>query len=102
MENAQTVRERLEAIRQQLEQIAIEADNTLAEWRATLEQSAWRQAANSADDAYESLSKQLAEEGVSDPKDYGSHMQRRQLIEQDLDELESLKKGNGELKGPGG
>ena len=90
--NAKTVRERLEAIRQQLEQIATGADKMLAEWRKTLEQSAWRQAATSADDAYESLSKQLAKEGVSDPKDYGSHVQRRQLIEQDLDKLESLKK----------
>ena len=90
--NANAARERLEAIRKQLEKIAIEADTMLAEWMATLDQSAWRQAANSADYAYESLSKQLAEEGVSDPKDYGSHVQRRQLIEQDLDKLESLEK----------
>ena len=98
LDNAQSVRERLEAIRQQLEQIAIEADSTLAEWSTTLEQSAWRQAANSADDAYESLSEQLAEEGVSDPKDYGLHMQRRQLIEQGLDELESQEREMGSLR----
>ena len=90
--NAETVRERLEAMRQQLERIAIEADETLADWKTALEQSAWNEAANAAAEAYESLSKQLAKEGVSDPSDYGSLVQRRQLIEQDLDKLESHKK----------
>ncbi len=88
---AHRARDRLGAIRKQLEQVADEADETVTRWKKELEKSAWKKAANEAVAAYESLSKQLAEEGISDPSDYGLLVQRRQLIEQDLDRLKSRK-----------
>ena len=88
---ARVARDRIEGIRQQLRQIANEADEILAEWRRDLAASGWKRAADAAVTAYEALHARLASEGVGDPSAYGELVQRRQLIEQRLEALENRK-----------
>ena len=96
---ASTVRDRLMVIRQQLERIAGEADQILAEWSTDLDASAWKRAADAATEAYESLRARLTTEGAGDPSAYGELVQRRQLIEQRLQVLENRKLEATALRG---
>ena len=95
---AGTVRDRLEAIRQQLEKIADEADQLLADWRTDLDRTPWKRATDAAATAYESLRARLAAEGAGDPSAYGELVQRRQVIEQQLDALKNRKQEAVTLK----
>ena len=88
---AGAVRDRLEAIRRQLEKIADEADRLLADWRTNLDGTPWKRATDAAATAYESLRARLAAEGAGDPSAYGELVQRRQVIEQQLENLKNRK-----------
>ena len=95
---AARVRERLKEIRQQLDQFAEEVQQILASWKTSLEQSVCMQAAGAADDAYESLLKQLEKGEVSDPGLYGQFVQRRQTIEGLLSAMEYRRQESEKLK----
>ncbi len=91
-ESAATVRDGLDAVRQQLEKLAQEADRILSTWQTARDGSAWKNAVDAAVQAYESLRERLAKEGAGDPSAYGELVQRRQTIERRLTELEDRKK----------
>lgn len=89
--HAGTVRKRLEAIRKQLEKIADETDQILAGWRTDLDRTPWKRTTDGAAAAYESLRVRLAAKGAGDPSAYGELVQRRQVIEQQLEALKNRK-----------
>lgn len=84
---AGTARDRLQGLRKSLEDLAAKADEILSGWQNAKDQSAWKEAADEAARAYETLRKRLAEEGAGEPAAYGELVQRRQAIEQRLQEL---------------
>ena len=95
---AGTVRDRLEAIRQQLEMIADDTDQLLADWRTDPDRTPWKRETDAAATAYELLRTRLAAEGAGDPSAYGELVQRRQVIEQQLDALKNRKQEAVTLK----
>ncbi len=90
--SAATARERLGAVRESVERLAASADEILSDWRRDKDQSAWKEAVDAAIQAYDSLRGRLAHEGAGDPSAYGELVQRRQTIEQRLEELKDRKK----------
>lgn len=79
------------SIRQQLNELAYEADQIVEKWRAALKGSSWTRECEEAVSAYESLRERLEAGGAGDPSAYGELVQRRHSIEQRLDELEGRK-----------
>jgi len=91
-EHAARVHDRLDKIRKALETLALQADEALAEWRKSRDESSWKQSVDAAAQAYQELRENLAREGAGDPAAYGEFVQRRQAIEQRLKELDERKK----------
>jgi len=85
--HAKAARGRIEALRQKLDALAQEADEALVQWREERDASSWKQRVDAALGAYENLGEKLAEEGAGDPAAYGELVQRRQIIEQRLEDL---------------
>ena len=94
---ASEVRRRMEEIQQQLRGLADEADAVVYEWKADLNASAWKLAADATVSAYKQLQERLKTEGAGDPSAYGELVQRRQLIEQRLEVLEDRKREVADL-----
>lgn len=95
---ATTTRNRLDAIRKKLEELASETDRTITEWQGKCDQSKWKLTVNKALNDYENLRKQLEAEGAGDPSAYGELVQRRQTIEQRLQNLRERKKQIEDLR----
>ncbi len=95
---ARIARERLINIRMQLGKSAEVADKTVAEWRNALDQTAWKNAADEAGDAYTSLKQELATAGVGGPSEYGLLVQRKHGLQQQLDELKRYARELANLK----
>jgi len=96
--HAANVRGRLDEIRKAVETLASQADEVAAGWRKSRDKSSWKQSVDAAAQAYQELGENLAREGGGDPAAYGEFVQRRQVIEQRLKELDERKKQVGELK----
>ncbi len=97
--HAAKLRDRLGEIRKAADTLALQADESLAEWNKNKDNSPWKQSVDAAIQAYQELRENLDREGAGDPAAYGELVQRRQTIEQrlkDLDErnnqVEGLKK----------
>ena len=58
--------------------------------RQSLPSTGWQQAVNQAWADYEKLVRELKEQGVADPSEYGQLVQERQRLENEWEELESL------------
>ena len=71
--------------------LASQANKVLAQWRKNKNESSWKQEADFAERAYETLQKDLAHAGETDPSGYGKLVQDRQLIEKRLREIEASK-----------
>lgn len=84
--------ERLEAVRQRLDDLARELDQALAEWNRDRDSSAWTQAVGAAVTHYEALKKTLSDERAGDPSAYGELVQRRQALEGRLRDLEARRR----------
>jgi len=91
-EYAAKVHNRLDEIRKAVKTHALQADEVLAEWRKSRDESSWKQSVDAAAQAYQELREKLAREGAGDPAAYGEFVQRRQAIEQRLKELDERKK----------
>ncbi len=91
-------RNRIDAIRQSLEDLALKADQVVAEWQKDKDNSSWIQIVNKVIQDYEDLRQKLTEEGAGDPSAYGEFVQRRQIIEQRLKALENRKQQVIELE----
>ena len=63
---------------------------TVETQREKLKKSSWQAAADRAVDNYEKLKESLRKEGVSDPSEYGRLVQERQLLDEQLERLDSL------------
>ena len=85
-------RGRLDEIRKSVENFALQTNDIVSEWRKSKEGSSWRQSIDAAMQAYQKLQDDLAQEGISDPAAYGQLVQRQQIIEQQLKELDEQKK----------
>ncbi len=83
---------RLDEIRKSVETIASQADEVVSQWRKNKDGSSWKQSVDAATHAYQELTENLSREGAGDPAAYGELVQRRQIIEQRLDELDERKK----------
>jgi hypothetical protein len=92
------VHSRLDEIRKAIEDIALQTDQIVAEWRKAKDESSWQQTVNTAEKAYKDLQEKLTSKGAGDPAAYGELVQRRQTIEQRLKELAERKKRVAELK----
>ncbi len=91
-EHAAKVHNHLDEIRKAVETLASQANEVLAEWRKSRDESSWKQSVDAAAQAYQELRENLAREGAGDPAAYGEFVQRRQAIEQRLKELDERKK----------
>ena len=56
------------------------------------DESSWKQSVEAAAQAYQELTENLSREGAGDPAAYGELVQRRQVIEQRLEELDERRK----------
>ncbi len=98
LELARDVHESIGKIAGQIKELARQSDTVLVEWRGKKDGSSWKAAVDTATGDYESLLKRLTDEGVADPSGYGLLVQRRQVIEKQLGELEERKKQSVILK----
>ena len=78
--------------------IADDTDQLLADWRTDLDRTPWKRETDAAATAYELLQTRLAAEGAGDPSAYAELVQRRQVIEQQLDALKNRKQEAMTLK----
>jgi len=90
--HAEKLRSRLVKIRMEAEALALQADESSAEWKKDKDSSPWKQSLEAATHAYQQLRESLAREGAGDPADYGELVQRLQTIEGRLKDLEERKK----------
>ena len=88
-EKAEAARSSLEALAEQVEKLAGQADRILAQWRQARKDSLWRIAVERAISDYQKLVQRLKDEEAGDPSAYGTLVQWRQGIEDKLRELES-------------
>ena len=95
---AARVHNRMEKIRKGVEALASQADEVVVEWRKNKNESSWKKSFETTVQAYQELKESLAQESAGDPAAYGEFVQRRQTIEQQLNELEERKKQVVELK----
>ncbi len=96
--HAVTVCKSLGELCKEVKSLASQADKVLAEWRKNRDESSWKQGTVSAEQDYQKLKEDLAKEGEDDPAGYGELVQRRQVIEKRLKELEECKKQVKELE----
>jgi energy-coupling factor transporter ATP-binding protein EcfA2 len=82
----------LRRVRDRLEELAREADDLVAQWTKSREESDWKRAVDAAISGYEELRRRLADEGAGDPSTYGELVQRRHMIEARLQDFESQRK----------
>lgn len=94
---ATKVCERLSEIRASVEKLASGADDVVTKWQKNKNESAWQESVDTASQAYQELKKNLEREGADDPAAYGEFVQRRQAIEQRLNELDERKSQIDEL-----
>jgi energy-coupling factor transporter ATP-binding protein EcfA2 len=88
-EKAKQALDRLKAVQKQLGDLAIEADEIAREWRQAREVSGWKQAVDRAITRYDELRERLKAKAAGDPSGYGELVQRRQVLEGRLKELQS-------------
>jgi hypothetical protein len=88
-EKAKQALDRLKAVQKQLGDLAMEADEIAREWRQAREVSAWKQAVDRAITRYDELRERLKAKAAGDPSGYGELVQRRQVLEGRLNELQS-------------
>ena len=96
-EHSSKVRDRLDAIRKMIADLALQADQVLADWRKIKDESSWKSATNASVHTYQDLQERLTKEGAGDPAAYGEFVQRRQTIEQRLKDMDDHKKQIAEL-----
>ncbi len=86
------VREMLGEIRTGVEGLASRADDVVTKWQKDKDMSAWKNSVQTASNAYQELKENLQREGAADPAAYGEFVQRRQAIEQRLNDLNERKR----------
>jgi len=92
-----TVADAIAAACEQLGASANRLDATARDQRAALAQSVWQLGANAATQRYEALKRDLAEQGVTDPSEYGRLVQERHRLETDLQRLDAIRLQRDEL-----
>ena len=85
-------RDRLDEIRKSVKDLSSQTNDIVTEWRKSKEESSWKQSVDAAMQAYQKLQDDLAREGINDPAAYGELVQRQQIIEQKLKDLDERKK----------
>ncbi len=90
---------RLDEIRKSVETLASDADEVTDEWQNSKDESYWKKSVDAATQAYQELTENLSQKGAGDPAAYGEFVQRRQVIEQRLKELDERKKQVDDLNG---
>lgn len=88
-EKANQALDELKRVQERLEGLADEVDNIATQWREARDASAWKQAVDDAITKYNELLERLKAEKAGDPSAYGELVQRRQLLEGRLKELQS-------------
>ena len=78
------------------------ADEVAEDWQKTKDESSWKKNVDAAKQAYKELTESLTQEGAGDPAAYGELLQRRQVIEHRLEELEERKKQVDDLNNQAG
>ena len=91
-ERAAKTHDHLDEIRKSVETLASQANEVVSEWRKSRDESSWKQSVEAAAQAYQELTENLSREGAGDPAAYGELVQRRQVIEQRLEELDERRK----------
>ena len=89
----------LNKIRESVETLASQANEVVAEWQKSKDESSWKQSVDATIQAYQKFTENLSREGAGDPAAYGELVQRRQVIEQRLKELGERKKQINDLNG---
>ena len=89
LERARTSLQRLEQVRDKLEQLARDLDNVVTKWREERDTSSWKRTVSEALRQYEALRQRLAAQGAGDPSAYGELVQQRQTIEGRLKQLQA-------------
>ncbi len=82
-----TAHQQLAELSNQVRSLADQADSVLYEWKQKKDSSLWKESIISAEQAYQSIHDNLDKEGLSLTHGYGELVQRRQVIEDKLDQL---------------
>ncbi len=80
-----------------LRTLSNEADKIADQWKKDQAGEVWRQAFETAKNEYEKLQRKLAAENVSNPQEYGELVQRRQILEESLRNLQSSRSGREKI-----
>lgn len=73
------------------ERLAADAKAFRDAWLAQVDKSGWQSLSNKARADYEALNEKLRVQGVTDPAQYGSLVQQRQILEQKIKAIDDLK-----------
>lgn len=92
LQSGAKVIKRLEKVCQTLNDLADQLDNATVQWRKDRDYSAWRKTVDKAQAEYEKLRDMLKAKHAGDPSAYGELVQRRQVLEERLRQLESRRK----------
>lgn len=82
----------------QIKTLAEQADNLVTDWQQQRDTSAWKAATDEAIRVYETLQASLKSEGVVDPSEYGVLVQRRQVVEKQIKNLDDRRQQIGETE----
>jgi hypothetical protein len=82
----------IQQVRDDVEKSARKLDEIFSKWSSEQKPSPWTQAVKKAIEAYNQLRTKLAKQAAGDPSAYGELVQRRQILEGQLNEFESRKK----------
>lgn len=82
--------EAIESAAKALKGTAKDLETSVRQERRNLPDTGWQQAVSKARTDYEKLVRDLKEQGVADPSEYGQFVQERQRLEKQWNELESL------------
>ena len=94
---ATTLRTAVETAGQQLREMAQNLRGVGESQREALKNSKWEVSAEEAAEAYRNLVKSLETEGVSDPNEYGSLVQEKQRLDDEMENLKSDKEERDRL-----
>ena len=97
-DQAAKVSKQLDGIIKAVAELATQADSLRDLWKESIGKSIWESSVEKATAAYESLREQLANAKAGDISSYGLLVQRRQVIEQRLKEMEDRRRQAAELK----
>ena len=93
-----TAAKRLAELRDKILELGVVADQIVADSRAAIEKSKWKEALTSAEDSYRALAEKLKGAEAGDPTEYGRLVQERQALETKLLRIEGQRQTASDIR----